>query len=249
MLHHIMLQLLVLMLLIQAPQTTGRTVIDGVYSEAQAARGKGLYGSHCEFCHGDALQGVHAPRLVGERFIDQWRESPLAGIYNFIRRNMPPKEEVPPRPITENDYLDIMTHILKANGYPAGPNDLMADAVENILVVGKDGRQPAPSGAHVVSVGCLTEGRPDQWLLVNATEPERVSTSVSTAQELRAAAERPLGELTFRIADREALPRFSPSTHKGHKMQVKGTLFRQVNADRISVTSVEMVDSNCQPNR
>jgi S-disulfanyl-L-cysteine oxidoreductase SoxD len=243
-----MLKVLALIMLLVQAQTPPKTTLDGVFSEEQALRGKNLYGEHCAFCHGAALEGVHAPRLVGDRFIDQRREAMLDGTYNFIRRSMPPPEAPRTKVITETDYLDIVTYILKANQYPSGPNDLKVEDVASIMVVGKNGPQPVPSGALVISIGCLQQGpQPDQWLLTSATEPARTPISSSSAVELKASAGKPLGTLTFRIVDREALPRFSPTAHVGHKMQVKGTIFRTANADRISVTSVEMLDAACKP--
>jgi mono/diheme cytochrome c family protein len=75
------------------PQAPARTVLDGVYPDGQAMRGKVLYTSTCGGCHGDALEGVSAPELTGDRFIECWREAMLDVIYDFIRERMPP----PPR--------------------------------------------------------------------------------------------------------------------------------------------------------
>ena len=55
----------------------------------------------------------------------------------------------------------------------------------------------------------------------------------------------PLGTLIFRLADLEAVPDFAPDTHKGHKMQAKGYIVWQTNADRISLSSMVMLDSVC----
>src|SRR5215475_2503916 len=57
-------------------QTT-RTANDGVYSEAQAARGRTLYQEKCAKCHGDTLQGRTAPPLTGESFLGVWGTQPL----------------------------------------------------------------------------------------------------------------------------------------------------------------------------
>ena len=226
-----------------------RTLLDGVFSDAQAMRGRDFYGRFCLECHGDALQGVHAPRLRGDLFIDQWREAMMDGLYDFIRRNMPPRSASDTKPIADNEYLDIVTYIFSVNGYPTGSNDLTPDLVESVKVVGKDGPQSVPSGALVVTVGCLSPGSPGEWILVNATEPSRVRSSASTREELTASAQRNLGTLTFRLADREALPQFSADAHKGHKMQVKGYVYWQQNAARINLTSIEMVDSRCEIRR
>jgi len=54
-----------------------------------------------------------------------------------------------------------------------------------------------------------------------------------------------LGTLIFRLADLEAVPDFAPAAHKGHKMQAKGRLVRQPNAERLSLILIEMLDASC----
>ena len=41
------------------------SVWDGVYVEAQSARGKALYGEQCADCHGADAKGVRGPDLTG----------------------------------------------------------------------------------------------------------------------------------------------------------------------------------------
>lgn len=114
--------------------------------------------------------------------------------------------------------------------------------------VGKDGPQPVPDGSLVTTVGCLSEVRDGAWILSNAAEPARTRTSTtSTPAELKTSSEKRLGNLVFRLTDFEAVPDFSPEAHKGHKVQAKGYLVRQPNAERISLSSVEMLDSMCEP--
>src|SRR5215472_15327596 len=72
-----------------AAQAASQTVLDGVYSDTQAARGHDFYTSVCGSCHGVALDGVSAPPLTGNRFIERWREGMLDGLYDFIRKTMP----------------------------------------------------------------------------------------------------------------------------------------------------------------
>ena len=227
-------------------QAPVKTVLDGAYSDAQAARGKALYTAVCSGCHGDALEGVSAPDLTGNRFIEGWREGMLDGIYNFIRQRMPLGRAANAKPIPDGDYLDILTYILKVNGYRAGPSELTAGLVTNVMLVGKNGPQPVPDGSLVITVGCLSQAASGGWILSSATEPARTRTeTTSTAEELRTSSQRSVGTLIFRLADLEAVPAFDPDAHKGHKMQAKGYLVRQPNAERISLSSMEMFDSTC----
>ncbi len=235
----------------QSPVSTAapaRTVLDGVYSEAQAARGKAAYDALCGACHGDAMQGVSAPELMGDAFLEHWREGALEGLFSFIAQRMPRGRPFDAKPITESDYLDMLAYILKVNGYRAGAGELSHNLVGSVMLVGKNGPQPVPDGALVVTSGCLSEARSGMWVLSNAAEPVRTRTSItSTDAELKASSEKSKGSLTFRLTDLEAVADFVPEAHKGHKMQAKGFLIRQPNAERISLSSMEFLDSSCWP--
>lgn len=235
-------------LAVPAQSQTPRTILDGVYSEAQTTRGKGLYTAVCSGCHGNALEGISAPELTGNRFIERWREGTMDGIYNFIRERMPLGRVANANPIPDGDYLDILTYILKVNGYRSGQGDLTPGVLGNVMFVAKNGPQPVPDGALVLTVGCLSQTNDGVWILVSATEPVRTRTeTTSPTAELKTSSQMKLGNLVFRLADLEAVPDFVPEPHKGHKMQAKGYLVRQPNAERISLSSMEMLDSACTP--
>ncbi len=228
------------------PQAPEKTVLDGVFSEAQARRGQAAYTANCGACHGSALEGVSAPELNSSHFLERWREDTLDTIYSYIKDNMPLGRAPDAPRIPDNDYVDILTHILHVNGYRTGETDLTADLLEKVMLVGKNGPQPVPDGSLVVTVGCLSQSRDGVWILFNATEPARTHRSTtSTPAELNESSQKPSGKLIFRLADLEAVPDFAPDSHKGHKMQAKGYLTRQPGAERISLSSMAMLDSMC----
>jgi len=228
-------------------QSAAGTILDGVYSEAQAMRGRALYATHCAACHGNALEGVSAPELTGNRFTERWREGTLDGIYNFIRQRMPPGRAASANPIPDGDYVDIVTYVLKANDYPTGPTELVPGVLPSILFVGKKGPQPVPDGALVITVGCLSQAGNGTWVLLSATEPARARFETSNAAEVNASSQKKLGTLVFRLAELDAVSDFAPDAHKGHKMQAKGYLVRQPNAERISLSAMDMIDASCGP--
>ena len=115
------------------------------------------------------------------------------------------------------------------------------------MLVAKNGPQPVPDGSLIITVGCLSRQGDGPWTLSSATEPARTRTEISTPAELSASSQKSLGTLVFRLADLEAVPGFDPEAHKGHKIQAKGYLVRQPNAERISLSSMEMLDSKCGP--
>jgi len=229
------------------PQGSARTVLDGVYTEQQAARGKTSYTAVCSVCHGKSLEGISAPALTGDRFIERWREGMLDGFYDFIRQNMPPGRQGRPGPIPDHDYLDILTYILNMNGYRGGTTELTPDLLGSVMLVGKNGPQPVPDGSLVTVVGCLSEANDGLWTLSNATEPVRARASTSTTpEELQASSRKTSGSLVFRLTDFEAVAVFVPGAHKGSKVQVKGYLVRQTNAERIGLSAVDVLDSVCR---
>lgn len=229
------------------PQAQVKTVLDGVYSEAQAARGRALYTGLCATCHGNSLEGLSAPDLAGSRFVGRWREGTLDNLYNFIKQRMPLGRSANSAPIPDNDYLDIVTYILRFSEYPAGSTDLTPGLLEDVMFVGKNGPQAVPDGALVITVGCLSQTDSGVWVLNSATEPSRTRLEKSTPAEAKTSSQRNLGTLTFRLADLDAAPDFMPEAHKGHKSQAKGYLVRQPNAERINVSSLEMLASSCMP--
>ena len=95
-----------------------RTVWDGVYSEEQATRGEMLYGTHCAKCHGDGLAGVEsAPALTGTTFYSNWEGEMLEALFNRMRSTMPLDK---PGSLSRAQNADILAHMLRAGGYPAG---------------------------------------------------------------------------------------------------------------------------------
>jgi mono/diheme cytochrome c family protein len=221
-----------------------RTVLDSVFTEAQATRGEAAYTANCAKCHEGA--DVDGPSLTGDPFIDRWREDTLASLFNFIKSRMPRDN---PGKLGEALYRDILAFLLEANDYPAGAKELSAEMLPTTLLVGKDGPRPLPTNALVLAVGCLTPGAANSWMLTNATEPARTREADKTnPEELKNSAGRPTGAQTFRLQNLADLRSgLSPDTWKGRKVQVKGALVRQSGNDRINVTSLESVASSCTP--
>ena len=112
----------------------GRTVWDGVYSEAQAERGRTSYLQTCVACHRDDLRGDGtAPSLVGESFAFLWGDMTVGELFVRTRKLMPPER---PASLSAQSYSDILAFILQKNEFPAGERDLDADpkALAQILI-------------------------------------------------------------------------------------------------------------------
>lgn len=223
------------------------TVLDGVFSAEQAQRGRATYMSICGECHGGSLEGVSAPALRGDRFIERWREDTLDSVFGFIRERMPPGRSAA-QPIPQSDYVDILAFMLEANDYDSGATELTAEALTEVMLVGAEGPQPVPDGSLVLSVGCLTQTSGGSWLLTQATAPRRtrVSTATTAVELARSQAAR-AGTLSFRLTTLGAVPDFAPAEHINQRILAKGYLVRQPNAERIGVSAVEVLDPTCGP--
>jgi len=212
----------------------------GVYTTAQAERGKTSFNSSCLRCHGDKLQGNTAPALSGDRFFTTWGSEPIASLFAKIRDTMPPNFGTS---IDDQTKLDIVAYILQTNGYPGGPGELTQNgndlATAQIL---KKGEQALVQNFSLVqTVGCLGRGPDNTWLLTRTSDPLVTRDDAPSAQSLASAATRPLGTRTFRLLS--AKP-FSPESHQGHKMEARGLIYTEAGDERLTLTSLRMA-GNC----
>ena len=213
-----------------------KTVLDGVYTSAQAARGEAVFAAKCSRCHEGA--DVDGPPLTGDPFVERWREDSLTTLYSFLKTRMP---QDAPGSVDDATYIDLLARILRANDYPAGSVELKSDSLAGILLVGRDGPKPLATNAMVLAVGCLSSGANNTWTLTRAGDLSRTQTGdETTPEELKRSAAKPLAAGIFRLQSP-----VSPDSRKGHKVQVKGVLVRQPNNDRINVLSLETLAPAC----
>jgi mono/diheme cytochrome c family protein len=218
-------------------QDARRTVWDGVFTAAQAERGKTAYADHCIQCHKEDLSAYDSV-LMGDRFMQHWREDSVASFFITMKNTMP---RGAPASLPDAAYVDITAYVLQANDFPAGAKELSADALENIRVEGKSGPAEVHAGALVDVVGCLT-GSGKDWTLTNATAAIRTrNPNDSTAEELKAWDAKPLGTRKFGLMDADF---YHPEAHRDHKVEVKGFLIKNPGEDKINVTALQMT-ANC----
>jgi quinoprotein glucose dehydrogenase len=109
----------------KAQGAAARSVWDGVYTDAQAARGKALSDIQCAFCHSPDLRGQgFAPGLVEDTFATRWQDGNLGDLFTIVKATMPQDK---PASLTDDEYAAIVAFLLQANRYPAGRQDLPAD--------------------------------------------------------------------------------------------------------------------------
>ena len=116
-------------------QEASSSVLDGVFTSAQALRGGGLYNENCASCHGQDFMGDEmAPSIAGNDFIVFWTEVPVGSLFERIKVSMPADG---PGRLTDEEYVDVVAYLLDANSYPAGDQELPAEkvALDAIMIV------------------------------------------------------------------------------------------------------------------
>ena len=221
-------------------QESAKTVADGVYTDAQAARGAAVYDASCSGCHRADLGGATGPSLREQRFAREFAGKDLKTLFTKTATTMPRNAQAS---LGDNVYLDIVAHLLKENGFPAGSRELTADALDGIRVVPGRPKPPAPIGdfSYVEVVGCLTAGPQHTWMLIHASEPIVAVPAVSASTQ--AATAKPSGTQTFHLVDAMA---YAPGEHRGHTMYVRGLLIKLPGEQRMTISSFEMVSPACR---
>lgn len=105
-----------------AAQPAPKSVWDGIYTEAQATRGAAAYSQQCGTCHGVTLGGTgEAPGLAGPEFVSNWNTLSVGALFDRVRTTMP---QSAPKSLSRETYADVVAHLLKVNGFPAGAAEL-----------------------------------------------------------------------------------------------------------------------------
>jgi mono/diheme cytochrome c family protein len=115
----------------------GKTVWDGIYSDAQSTRGQDLSKASCVTCHGEELAGTDlAPALKGDDFKGAWAGRTAAELFEKIQTTMPADRVGTLKP---PQSADLVAFILKLNEYPAGSSELASEmpALQQIKITSK----------------------------------------------------------------------------------------------------------------
>jgi mono/diheme cytochrome c family protein len=207
------------------------TAWDGVYSEAQAARGMMAFGQSCGNCHALATEGKLP--LVGDIFWKSFAQKTVADLFQYVSTNMPNGS---PGSLSRATYEDIVAVMLKSNGFPAGSSELSSNTIAAVKIVPKDGSSKLPANALARVVGCLTRSG-TEWVVKNATNPERAEGVFSDVED----ASKPLGTRTMPL--KFVVTRLDPLA--GSRVVVNGLLIGSDGEDGINVTTVSRVASKC----
>ena len=114
------------------------------YTTDQATAGKDLYVKNCAVCHGSggeggavpeqfpSLKGQKAPRLVGPGFLPGMKT--VGQVYDFASKNMPGNA---PGSLKSEEYLDIISFALQANGIKPDGKPLTPETANKIQIPGR----------------------------------------------------------------------------------------------------------------
>ena len=133
-----------------------KTVEQGVYTTAQAARGGKIFETNCTDLSPGAGRRRRPswPATASQAFGD----ATLQTVFTTIKTTMPRNA---PGSLTDADYTDIVAHLLRMNSYADGMSELALSDMAGIKIPGQSG---SLDQALVQAVGCLTQsGR--NWTL------------------------------------------------------------------------------------
>ena len=109
---------LMVTVVVTSAQAPTKTTNSGVYTTAQAERGKKLFDEKCSGCH-------EPSRFSGDSFHEAWDGKALKEIWDIASGTMP---EDNPGSLKQQEYADIIAHFLALNGYPTGDAELQPGA-------------------------------------------------------------------------------------------------------------------------
>jgi cytochrome c5 len=107
---------------------TRGSIREGIFSEAQALRGREIYADPCGKCHGYKLDGAPddpdmfpTRPVAGPKFLRDWSGRSLAALFEYTRTTMPANN---PAYLSDQEYADLVAYMLYASGVPAGSHEL-----------------------------------------------------------------------------------------------------------------------------
>ena len=109
-------------------QAQAKSVLDGIYTTAQAERGKAVYAMNCVGCHGEKQEGGNAgPTLSGPDFTNGYKDGSAGALLTKISQDMPSSA---PGSLEPQQYADVFAFVLSVNKYPAGQTEAPKDPAE-----------------------------------------------------------------------------------------------------------------------
>jgi len=87
------------------------------FSESQADRGRDIFRAACTECH-------YSGEFSDSQFKFKWSRRSAGGLYQLIQTSMP---ETAPGSLTPEEAVDIVSYIMRMNGFESGSGELSSD--------------------------------------------------------------------------------------------------------------------------
>jgi len=100
-------------------RSTAASLPAATYWPAQADRGERVFTQVCAMCHA-------RDQFIGERFVGDWNDRRVFDFYALVRSTMPLTNA---GGLKEEEYLALVSYLLKANHAEAGPDSLRSDTL------------------------------------------------------------------------------------------------------------------------
>lgn len=123
-----------------------RSILDGVFTARQARRGERWFVQICEQCH-------RTRDFTNAQFHERWAGQSVGDLLQFMQYTMPPEN---PGALSTDRYADVLAFFLAVNDYPAGEEEIPADAASVM-----DLRIVAPPTEDAGESPATTEGTED----------------------------------------------------------------------------------------
>jgi S-disulfanyl-L-cysteine oxidoreductase SoxD len=106
---------------VQAPGTAAAgSVLDGVFTAAQASTGQQVFQKVCSSCHTLAEH-------TGRKFQAKWSGTTVGEMFDLVSSTMPDGN---PGSLTPDEYASVIAYFLKETGYPEGQQELPAQSAD-----------------------------------------------------------------------------------------------------------------------
>jgi cytochrome c5 len=105
-----------------APAAPATDAPAGLFSQAQANRGRDTFRSMCTECH-------TAAEFTDNAFKVKWARRTVGDLYEFIHTSMP---DDAPGVLTEAQALELTSYILESNGFTSGSRTMAPAGLDQI---------------------------------------------------------------------------------------------------------------------
>ena len=110
------------LLCVAALANGSRSTKDGVFTTAQAERGKQIYEQSCKNCH---QADFYSERLV------RWENKSVDELFQAVSTSMPADNV---GSLASSEYVDVLAYVFSITGAPSGSGELTTDNMATVKI-------------------------------------------------------------------------------------------------------------------